>query len=661
MNRFRRDKFSQLDYEKQPNDDARNQLLFDWWCDDGDLEEPGQDFRDSDRLKFIASLEGQPKKVPSRAPLQLDPAPPIDQPPKLGLRHIVLLSSFEHIHQALTSPDFSNQPYAALGGGSFLLGMDPPTAADPTQPDWHGMQAELIKQALDRYDPPFLEALATVSVRQAELGSLAQPDFDLAEFAGQAGLRFMATLFGYGFQDLPLLEEASKATYRALQYLTIGQHFTTEPGTLPAAQQALGRLITRTSELMDEYARLKRSPRRYGPEAMARWPQGVQPWSELDLSKGGEPLLSQLTHLPVPCTQAPAAQDAPALSGKDRATVAATLVAGTLGNIQTAVCLLVQSALPDASRLEEIRRRGHCFDLSPLSNLLETWLSAMPPLPVIPRRSRNKVTLSDNSSYPPGTDFLLLLEGAAPSDHPVFEGSCPRIWGATAARANGQSSACPHAAGKSPPGRSTALPALHACLGRSLARPLIARLVLEVVRLPGLKAALDPLTGHTLRLQRLWGFGVTTYPLRFDRDKLRFQQNLIVSMPIKPPISENAMHLRRLIAAGLPRIDHVLTAFGHVHLAWFEFTEGDRHLVLRTVYDGAFEPYLEYFALHAGDLFDGLFEFLEGGPPRPVREHPREFVETLRHFNHAPVAGYLFSAYPRAKAASLRPHQVPRK
>ncbi len=207
------------------------------------------------------------------------------------------------MRKALTdTQNFSNRPYAALGGASFLLGLDPGLGGGTV--DWHAEQKALIKEALDYYTPGGLRDVARHAVEQAALTSLARSEFDLAEFAEQAALRYMGMLFGYGFQDHPLLEEAARATYRALQYLAIGQHFVTEPGTLPTAQRALGRLVGRTSQLMDDFTRLARSPRRYGPQRARQWPQGVQPWSELGLTYLGEPLLKRLPQLPV-CSDGP--------------------------------------------------------------------------------------------------------------------------------------------------------------------------------------------------------------------------------------------------------------------------------------------------------------------------------------------------------------------
>jgi len=605
--RFDRPDFDIGELAKASGDEAQNRLLFDWWCDE------------DDRPEYIKSLHGVPTRIPSRSPLLLDPAPPFDVPAPQGFRNIVLLSDPAHIVAALTDTEqFGNIPYASLGGASFLLAIDPGKVPRPPEPgvDWHAEQQALISVALD-YPAACLRDLAKRSVEQAALTSLAASEFDLAQFAEQAALRYLGQLFGYGFQDHGLLEDASRATYRALQYLAVGQHFVTEPTTLPAAQQALGRLAGRSSELMEAYTRLRRAPRRYGFEPTRAWPVGVQPWSELGLTCLGDPVLKRLPTLGSP------------LSGRDRATIAATLLAGTLGNIGSAVCLVVQGLLngPD----DELGALRQTADDDALETRLEGHLARHPPLSVLPRRTKVPMELN-GVEIDADTDCLLLLEGRTRCPHAPGAGGFPDVWG-------------------DPVGTHAGA---HHCLGDRLARPLIAALIRHVLQLPGLKAQLDALTGETLEVERLWGFACTRYPLRFEREQARVQQNLIVSMRVKAPIAENAPRLRRLVAAAVPRVEHVLGGFGNLHFAWFEFSDDDTHLVLRTIYDGPFEAYIEYFALRAGDLFDGLFEFLEDAPPRPIAEHPQEFVEAIRRANRAPLAGYLFSAYPRTETAQVR-------
>lgn len=636
MSRYVRHKYDYTDLQRK-TDEAANRLIFDWWCDEGDLPDAPGGARPSDRLLFIRDLNGKPKRIPSRAPHQDDPAPPITVPAPEGFRDVYLLSNPDHVRLALTdTKKFSNRPYAALGGASFLLGLDPGPGDKGI--DWHAKQKALVINALALYPAMQLRDLARKAVEQAALTSLARPQFDMAEFAEQAALRYAGVLFGYGFQDHTLLQEASRATYRALQYLAIGQHFVTEPGTLPAAQQALGSLVARTSQLMEDYTRLERSERRYGPKDRRTWPTGVQPWSELELSALGEPILKRLPEIKDP------PENGQTLSGRDRAIVAATLIAGTLGNIQTAVCLVLQFLLTDEASGERERKRIEAIknDKDPLATLREIeeavapLMDRFPPVPVLPRRTRRDVTIG-GVDIPEDTDCLLLMEAPHDDAHPNGAGRCPHIWGGV----DGDPSAA------------------HACLGRDFSLPLIAALVHRTLHLPQLRVALDPLNGETLKVTRLWGFACTSYALRYDQEEHK-QQNLIIRMRVKPPISENAMRLRQLIAAGVPRIEHVLTSFQHLHFAWFEFTDDDRELVLRTVYDGQFEAYVQYFALYAGDLFDGLFEYLEGAPPRPVAEHPQEFVETLRAINGSPLGGYLYSAYPNVAADQIRGRMEPK-
>jgi hypothetical protein len=92
---------------------------------------------------------------------------------------------------------------------------------------------------------------------------------------------------------------------------------------------------------------------------------------------------------------------------------------------------------------------------------------------------------------------------------------------------------------------------------------------------------------------------------------------------------------------------------GHVHFAWFEFLENDTKLALHTVYDRDFDAYIEHFALKIGSLFDLLFEHIQDAPPRPVKEFPKEFVDTIRRYNAPPAGDYFFSAYPNADVSMI--------
>lgn len=578
-------------------------LKFDWWRDEGDREE------------WFEHLDGRIGWIDGRAPVQDDPAPPRSRPWPQGHARVAVLTAPADVERALTDTvAFSNRPYAELGGASFMLAIDP---APPTPvPDWHAWQRQVAIDALKPkpHTAPQLELAATKAVSQAAVLSLRADSFDLAEFAEQAALRYFGLLFGFADRDHLLLEAAARSGYRALQYLIVGRHFESEPATLPAAQGALAELVRRTSALMDEYGRLKRSPRLHRPPATthpaAHWPDGVQPWSELGLSGLGEPVLRRLADLAGPPGQQ--------LNGQDLCSLVGGLLVGTVGNVQTALCQMVEILLTEGG-LHEVRK------MSPaqLGGQMNRLLARRPPVPFLPRRTRQAVTLR-GGAVPAETDCILVLR--TPTGGPP----CPHAWGGAVHKA-----------------------APHACVGRELIEPLLLALLGETVKLQGLDFTLDPLTGEPLEPVRLWGMGCLRFPLRHDRAKRLVQQPLIVVMRVKSPVAEHAKRLREVIRAGAPRIQWSLDDSRHVHMAWFEFMENDSLLALRTVYDGDFDAYIQHFALKVGDLFDSLFESIEGAPPAPVAEHPNEFVETIRRYNRAPLGGFFYSAYPNAGVTDI--------
>ena len=596
MTRFKRPdfKFSEL---KGLSAEARTRLQFDWWSDD------------ENRSAYLDALNGNVAWINSRAPVQDDPAPPRSAPVMQGHALVALISNPADVARALSTPaEFGNIPYAELGGASFMLALDPPVAGAGTV-DWHDRQRSVVTQAFAGFSAAQLPAAAKCAVLQAEILSLRSPVFDLAEFAEQAALRYFGLLFGFAGGDHALLEDAARRGYRALQYLIVGRHFASEPGTLPAAQQSLARLSTRSSALMDEYTRLLRSPRAPLRPATKRtndtWPDGVQPWDELKLSSLGDPVLRRLPGL------------ANGLNGQDLCNLIGGLLVGTVGNVQTSVCLMVQQLMAAPHELQRVRN----LSIEDLQQEVPHLLAQAPPVPFLPRRTLADVAVR-GGSIPAGTDCILALR-------PSQDQGCP--WG------NGQG----------------ANPAIHACLGQQLIEPLLVALLYRTLQLPGLEQRLDSLDGEVLDPERLWGMGCLRYPLRYRRDKVRVQQPLIVVMRIKSPIAEYAERLRRVISSGAPRIQWALDDSRQVHMAWFEFMENDSLLALRTVYDGDFDAYIQHFALKAGELFDQLFECIEGAPPMPVAEHPDEFVETIRRYNRAPAGGYFYSAYPRTETARI--------
>lgn len=574
--------------------EAQARLLFDWWCDP------------ADQAQLFEKLGGKVRLIPSRAHYEDDPYPPRSQQPPKGHADVALISDPEDVRTALTDSKFSNVAYAELGGGSFMLALDP--GKDQDQAGRHKEQRTVAQDLFARYPAQQLELAAECAVKQAEILSLRAPVFDLAEFAEQAALRYFGLVFGYSGADHPLLEDAARRGYRALQYLIVGRHFVSEPGTIAQAQQALGRLAVRTATLMDEHVSLQRAPRKCyppgNPRPDANWPVGVQPWCELELSGLGAPALRLLPDL------------ARTLSGQDLCNLVGGLLVGMVGNVQTGVCLAVRDLLARPGDLAGYNKAGLTRDE------VSALLAKNPPVPFLPRRTTDKPVDLKGGSIPANTECILALR------NPAMDTGCP--WGEV---------------------RGTAAP--HSCVGRSFVEPLLRVLLARVLKLPELEPLLDTLTGEVLQPERLWGFGCTRYRLRYRRDRLRVQQPLIVVMPIKTPIAENAERLRRVIRSGAPRIQWLLKRSGMVHVAWFEFTERDTHLALRTVYDGDFDSYVEHFALAAGELFDQIFECIEGAPPMPVSEFPHEFVATIRRYDRTPLGGFFYNAYPDKKVPDI--------
>lgn len=132
------------------------------------------------------------------------------------------------------------------------------------------------------------------------------------------------------------------------------------------------------------------------------------------------------------------------------------------------------------------------------------------------------------------------------------------------------------------------------------------------------------------------------------------QHPLLVSMPIKAPAGAHAEQIKQVIAYGAPRIEKMLRESRHVHFACFVLLNGDSELMLFTVFDRGFEPYVEHFALQVGSLFDRLFEHMLQAPPMPVDEFPQDFVELIRRFDRSPEVSLFFTAHANAEAAQIQ-------
>ncbi len=599
-----------------------NRLLFTWLCDDDDRA----------ALYQVLATERRVLKFQSRADANPDPK---QTSPSIFHQDVYLLSMRKDIETALTDPArFSNAPYRALGSGTFMLELD---GGD------HDLQRAFASAFLG-IDEPVTKALCAAAFDAAAALPLKQRQFDLAELALQAAVRFVGFLFGFAHADHPIIEGASRAAYLGLNYQILGRHFVTDPSVIPGAAVGMGALLKRTAELIDLYRNGIGREQRDAREALC---------AELEELRKYRQALAQF--VPVLRQIAGQAVSNPQqhYSGTELALMVAGLIAGTVGNVQASVAIAINEFFRHCDVFEMARDTARKSWLGvdgakeKMQSLVWEALRLNPPVAFLPRKTMVRVGVGIGGTDIPARSILILAMGGATRDgiaHPdTFDHK----------RTDG-TKVYPLIFGGSPDQNNY----VHQCIGQHLAMPLITHIVRQVLLLPGLAPAMDPRTAEPLRLEKLWGFNCRSYPLEFNRYGLLKQSPLNVVMKVKTPISVHAEALKLVIKYGAPEIEKKLREAKHVHFAWFEFIENDSKLALHTVYDRDFDAYIEHFALQIGPLFDLLFEHIEDAPPQPVKDFPKEFVDTIRRYNAAPAGNYFFSAYPQAEVAMIA-HQFP--
>ena len=581
-----------------PHEFARQ--VFEWLCDDTQRAALYQQIRTTYggvlELQSLASHDEQSAVPAAGAEVS---------------RKVYLVASETLVSEAFTDGTrFTNAPYAGIGGGRFLLALDP-SGDDKAM---HEAQKDALQDAFRALNA-HLHGIARWAATATQTTLLGRDEFDLAHYAEHAALRFGQVLFGFATSDLPLLGEAMTHAYRGMNLQMFARHFVVEPGGVTVGKAALARLAARAGQLMQDYAVQDKDWRPKGLErAGDGLPQFTSVLETLARDKASPPGMP--------------AQDGLVLDGTRRATLVVGALAGMVGNIQAGVCITLQHLLGapgllDAARNAAFSARGEPAQRGLLGPLWESHIApalrANPPAPFLPRRTRQKI-----GSIPDGADCILCVGSAIAAVSDPARGNA-LMFGLDQGQSTG----------------------LHWCLGATLARCMIECVVGDVLRLPGLAEPLDTRDGQPKGLVKRWGYACETYPMRYRRDQRLAQQPLNVMMRVRQPAAVHAPALRSIIRNGAPRIERVLREARHVHVAWFEFLEHDHVLVLHTVFDGDFAAYLQHFALKVDDLFDSLFEHLEGGPPLPVADHPEEFVLAILAHHRPAAEGFFFSAYPQ--------------
>jgi hypothetical protein len=559
------------------NEIQKNRLLLEWLGDDAKRNELYRELR----------AHGCPV-LPFRSVTSADST-------SAGEKTAYLLSSFADVSLALRSPSVA--PYAALdSGGRFMLGLD-----DPVE---HQAQHDRAARAL-RYQTREVDAAVAEAVRIGMLRPLKIRDLDLVDVAEECALRFVEILFGLTTEIHVDLKLAMRAAYTRLTFQIIGRHFDASDGQPP--RDSPQSLQIRAD--LEKFIRAAADPDTRSAETLSAG------------KRVGEPHETVVDRL-----------------ATDRATgnpelvfVALGLMAGTIGNIISSVCIVMEDLLARANgNIDEAIAAARDPDPAKLGALIDQCLLDNPPAPFLARRTVENIRMPELQlglgvrpafTIPAGSDLLLAMGGE--STHALRFGG--------------------HLDDASYP---------HRCIGPHLAWPLVREIVRQVVLLPGLARVVDPATGHAKRLQKRWGAMCMPFPLQYQRDRRLNQQPLHVVLPIKAPVAENALKLELLTQAGAHIVEDSLKSSRHVHFAWFNLVDNRTKLAMSTVYDGDIDAYVEYFALEV-PLFDKQFDYLDVDLPRPIRKYPKQFVEVIKKYNQAPLGQYFFSAYPLQGVAGI--------
>ncbi len=645
--------FSQFDeLQKAGLHYEANRLLFKWLSDD------------DARVALYRHLLDRKKRVlefQSRADTKTGPTGESE-----FHQDVYLLSAREDVERALTdTANFSNEPYQALGSGTFMLGLD---GGD------HGLQREFASAFL-HVDAKTIATLSTLAFKAAAVLPLKRRQFDLVELAEQVALRFVGFLFGFAQADHPKLEATMRQAYLGLNYQILGRHFVSAPGVIDNANTGMGALLQRVAYLIDLYR-----------ECIGQEQEDEYQVIDLELKELRE-YTDEHNRRPlekfVPVLRTLAERERAVLipkqrySGTELAVIVVGLIAGTIGNVQASVSIAINAFFDPRNRVRKNGQEKKVLEIArdaanrtyvenpdavpvldpELLALVWEALRLHPPVAFLPRRTKHQVEFPRGGDPVPANSIVILAMGAATRDGLVDPDTFDH-------ERTGCADIHPLIFGGPPPLKDTAPGGrrfMHQCIGQHLAMPLITHIVRQVLLLEGLVQSLDPLTAEPERLRKRWGFNCQSYPLEFDRFKLLKHTPLNVVMKIKMPVSEHAERLKLVIKYGAPRIEKHLRDAKHVHFAWFEFLENDTKLALHTVYDRDFDTYIEHFALQIGPLFDKLFEHIQDAPPRPVKEFPKEFIDTIRRYDTRPAADYFFSAYPKVETAMIVNHFTGKK
>ena len=345
---------------------AANELLAGWLADDTERARLYENMRASGRtvLRF-GSVEGTAAGGPAR--------------------DVYLVTGRDDVEAALKH--FSVSPYAALGGGRFLLAID--------DRPLHAAQREYVTRQL-RYDSAVIADCAREAFRRAAILPLKQPKFQLPELAEQTALRFLEQLFGLPKTAFAVFAATMRRAYLELTFRIIGRHFADElepAQTLPADVKDLD---TRLGELFGDPL-----------------PDDAEPpqWSSTVLA--GHTVIERCRAF---------------ANGHPADMLAAILVGlgtGTVGNVQAAVTIAIDDFFNGGGGIDDATAAARADRDDELWELVCEALARNPPAAFLARAADGRHVEFDDDGrrapIPAGAEVLLGI-GGTQARHLVFGG-----------------------------------------------------------------------------------------------------------------------------------------------------------------------------------------------------------------------------------------------
>jgi hypothetical protein len=117
----------------------------------------------------------------------------------------------------------------------------------------------------------------------------------------------------------------------------------------------------------------------------------------------------------------------------------------------------------------------------------------------------------------------------------------------------------------------------------------------------------------------------------------------LVILPAKSRVAFAEMQLILRTMGMTGKVDRDLDSVGTPHFAQFVPLE-DNQLGFFTVYDGAFDKYIQDFTKNIGHVFDVIVKFTKDPPPSPCRKYTQEFIDFAAAASRPPIGFY--QAYP---------------